>query len=232
MTHIISLENISRNYVTKGEKICALKNINLTVDKGEFVAIVGQSGSGKSTLMNILGCLDVPSKGKYYLDGMELTSFNEKKLAFVRSRIIGFIFQSFNLIPTLNAVENVELPLLYRKIPKSKRLYAAEKALDTVGLSARKQHLPSELSGGQQQRVAIARAIAAEPEILLADEPTGSLDKKSGSDVLSIIRDMNKNGVTIIMITHDESVADMAQRKIRISDGEIISQCAPSCSAY
>lgn len=222
MPHLISLQNISRTYVTKGETVYALRDIHLDIDKGEFAAIVGQSGSGKSTLMNILGCLDLPSEGKYFLNDMELTSLSEKRLSFVRSRIIGFIFQNFNLIPTLNAVENIELPLLYRKIPKSERLYAAEKALDIVGLSARKKHLPCELSGGQQQRVAIARAIAAKPEILLADEPTGSLDKKSGSDILSIMQRLNADGVTVIMITHDESIADKAKRKIKISDGELI----------
>ncbi len=223
MESIISLKNLSRDYITRGGIVHALSDINIDVVEGEFIAVVGQSGSGKSTLMNILGCLDTPTDGIYMLDGIEISTLNEKQLTYIRSKIIGFIFQSFNLVPTLSALENTELPLLYRGIGKKQRKYAAEFALERVGLSSRKNHLPCELSGGQQQRVAVARAIASEPKILLADEPTGSLDKKSGEEVLGIIKSLNDEGVTVIMITHDNSIAERAKRRIKISDGRIIS---------
>lgn len=223
MESIISLKNLSRDYITRGGIVHALSDINIDVVEGEFIAVVGQSGSGKSTLMNILGCLDTPTDGIYMLDGIEISTLNEKQLTYIRSKIIGFIFQSFNLVPTLSALENTELPLLYRGIGKKQRRYAAEFALERVGLSSRKNHLPCELSGGQQQRVAVARAIASEPKILLADEPTGSLDKKSGEEVLGIIKSLNDDGVTVIMITHDNSIAERAKRRIKISDGRIIS---------
>ncbi len=223
MKNIISLKNLSRDYITRGGVVHALNKINIDIDEGEFIAIVGQSGSGKSTLMNILGCLDTPTDGIYSLNGIDISTLNEKQLTYIRSRVIGFIFQSFNLVPALSAIENTELPLLYRGISKKQRRYAAEYALERVGLSSRKNHLPPELSGGQQQRVAIARAIASEPEILLADEPTGSLDKKSGKEVIDIIKSLNDEGVTVIMITHDNSIAERAKRRIKISDGKIIS---------
>lgn len=223
MESIISLKNLSRDYITRGGIVHALSDINIDVVEGEFIAVVGQSGSGKSTLMNILGCLDTPTDGIYMLDGIEISTLSEKQLTYIRSKIIGFIFQSFNLVPTLSALENTELPLLYRGIGKKQRRYAAEFALERVGLSSRKNHLPCELSGGQQQRVAVARAIASEPKILLADEPTGSLDKKSGEEVLGIIKSLNDDGVTVIMITHDNSIAERAKRRIKISDGRIIS---------
>ncbi len=223
MKEIIRLENVSRTYHTGSEELNALKNVNLKIGSGEFVAVIGQSGSGKSTLMNILGCLDTADSGKYYLNRTDISSLSEKKLAYIRSRTIGFIFQSFNLIPTLSAVENVELPLMYRGVGRHERYVLAKSALEKVGLAERMYHKPSELSGGQQQRAAIARAIAAKPEILLADEPTGSLDKKSGKEVLNIIRSMNVEGVTVVMITHDNSIAESAKRCIKISDGQIIS---------
>ncbi len=223
MKKIISLKNLSRDYITRGGVVHALNKINVDIDEGEFIAIVGQSGSGKSTLMNILGCLDTPTDGIYSLNGIDISTLNEKQLTYIRSRVIGFIFQSFNLVPALSALENTELPLLYRGISKRQRRYAAEYALERVGLSSRKNHLPPELSGGQQQRVAIARAIASEPEILLADEPTGSLDKKSGKEVIDIIKSLNDEGVTVVMITHDDSIAERAKRRIKISDGKIIS---------
>ncbi len=223
MKSVITLRKLNKDYITRGETVHALKNISFDIGQGEFVSIIGQSGSGKSTLMNIIGCLDYPDSGEYILDGIDITHINERKTAYIRSRVIGFIFQSFNLIPSLSAIENVELPLIYRGISKSVRISAAEKALAQVGLSSRKNHRPTELSGGQQQRTAIARAIAAEPKILLADEPTGSLDKASGNDVLEVIESMNREGVTVVMITHDNDIAARAKRSIKISDGRIIS---------
>ncbi len=222
MKNIITLKNLKRDYITKGEVVHALCGITLDVEDGEFIAVVGRSGSGKSTLMNILGCLDKPTDGEYILDGINISALGEKQLTYIRSNVIGFIFQSFNLIPTLTALENAELPLLYRGIGKKERKLRAEYSLERVGLSARKNHLPCELSGGQQQRVAVARAIASEPKILLADEPTGSLDKKSGEEILGIIKSLNDDGVTVIMITHDNSIAQRAKRCIKISDGKII----------
>lgn len=223
MDNIIRLDDVSKIYHTKGGDVNALSHISLEIEKGSFTAIVGQSGSGKSTLMNILGCLDIPTSGQYFLDGQKVSDMKEKQLSFVRNNIIGFIFQSFNLIPTLNAIENAELPLTYRGMKKSERYELAVDALKRVGLEKRLTHRPNELSGGQQQRVAIARAIAAEPEIILADEPTGNLDKKSGQEIMSILREMNSENTTIILITHDMSIAKQADRQLCISDGKIIS---------
>lgn len=202
----------------------ALNGVSLDIKDGEYVTIVGTSGSGKSTLMNILGCLDTPTSGKYFLDEREVGSLSDSELSEIRSRRIGFIFQSFNLIPSLTALENVELPLLYRKIPKKKRGDIALEALESVGLSDRALHRPTELSGGQQQRVAIARAIAADPQMILADEPCGNLDSRSGAEVLDILAKLNKNGKTIIMITHNEDTAKQAKRLVRISDGKLTQQ--------
>lgn len=199
----------------------ALDGISLDIEDGEYVTIVGTSGSGKSTLMNILGCLDTPTAGRYFLDGREVGLLADKELSDIRSRRIGFIFQSFNLISGLTALENVELPLLYRKIPKRKRGDIALAALESVGLSDRALHRPTELSGGQQQRVAIARAIAADPQMILADEPCGNLDSRSGAEVLDILETLNKGGKTIVMITHNEDTAKKAQRLVRISDGRL-----------
>lgn len=222
MKALIELSDISRLYSTKGGTVFALDRINLSVFEGEFLSITGQSGSGKSTLMNILGCLDRPTFGEYFLDSVPVSSIRDKKMSYIRNRIIGFIFQSFNLLPTLNAEENVELPLIYRGIKSKKRRQLARKALETVGLSKRLNHKPYELSGGQQQRVAIARAIVAEPKIILADEPTGNLDSKSGEEIMGILKELNKNGATVIIITHDGKVAAAAQRCIKISDGRIV----------
>lgn len=226
MGHLIELSHVSKQYNMKGCTVHALNNITLTVDEGEFVAIIGQSGSGKSTLMNILGCLDLPDEGEYILNGQSITQANERLLGYIRSHIIGFIFQSFNLIPTLNALENVELPLIYKGINKNQRKAISICALEKVGLSNRITHRPSELSGGQQQRVAIARVIAAAPEIILADEPTGNLDSASGRDILKILKELNSNGHTVILITHDNSIAETAERKITISDGKILNDTA------
>ncbi len=222
MKKMIELSDISKLYHTKGGTVFALDRISLTVDEGEFISVTGQSGSGKSTLMNILGCLDRPSFGEYFLDSIPVSTFREKKLSYIRNHIIGFVFQNFNLIPTLNAIENVELPLIYRGTSSRKRRQLAEEALKTVGLERRMHHKPFELSGGQQQRVAIARAIVAEPKIILADEPTGNLDSRSGNEIMGILKKLNQNGTTVIIITHDSSVAAMAQRCIKISDGKMV----------
>lgn len=218
----IRAEELHKHYSVGGVTVKALDGVSLNIEDGEYVTIVGTSGSGKSTLMNILGCLDTPTSGKYFLDEREVGSLSDSELSEIRSRRIGFIFQSFNLIPSLTALENVELPLLYRKIPKKKRGDIALAALESVGLSDRALHRPTELSGGQQQRVAIARAIAADPQMILADEPCGNLDSRSGAEVLDILAELNKNGKTIIMITHNEETAKKAQRLVRISDGKLV----------
>lgn len=221
MKHLIELHKVNKYYSGKSSSIHVLKNISLTVDSGEFVAITGSSGSGKSTLMNIIGCLDTPTTGQYNLDGHNVMKMSERNQAHIRNRKIGFIFQGFNLIYALNALENVQLPLMYRGIPQKERTELAERALKMVGLEKRMLHKPYELSGGQQQRVAIARAIAAKPPIILADEPTGNLDSNSGEIVLEALLRLNEIGKTVVLITHDEKVADMANREIRINDGQI-----------
>ncbi len=222
MQKFIEIKNISKVYTTGCTEVHALSNINLDINKGDFTAIIGKSGSGKSTLMNILGCLDVPTSGKYFLDGEEISTLGERKLSYIRNKIIGFIFQSFNLVPTMTALENVELPLIYRKTERQKRHTLAVSALEMVGLSERMNHRPFELSGGQQQRVAIARAVAAEPPLILADEPTGNLDVGSSMDIMRILSMLHNSGKTIVLITHDNTVADKADFKIEISDGKII----------
>ena len=219
----IRAEDLHKHYKVGGVTVRALDGVSLDIKDGEYVTVVGTSGSGKSTLMNILGCLDTPTSGRYFLDGREVGALSDSELSDIRSQRIGFIFQSFNLISGLTALENVELPLLYRKVPKKQRGDTALKALERVGLSDRALHRPTELSGGQQQRVAIARAIAADPQIILADEPCGNLDSRSGAEVLNILEDLNKNGKTVIMITHNEDTARKAQRLIRISDGRLYS---------
>ena len=205
----------------KESEVRALDGISLTIDRGEFVAIIGQSGSGKSTLMNILGCLDIPTYGDYHLDGEDITERSDRELAHIRNKQIGFIFQGFNLIPALNAYENVELPLIYQGISMFKREEMVEGALERVDLADRSSHIPSEMSGGQQQRVAIARAIATNPPIIMADEPTGALDSRTGKHVLEILHGLHRDGATIILITHDNDIAATAERVIRISDGKI-----------
>ena len=220
---LIDVKNLYKIY-NEGEEseVRALNGVTLTIDRGEFVAIIGQSGSGKSTLMNILGCLDIPTYGDYHLDGVDVTELTDKQLAHIRNKQIGFIFQGFNLIPALNAWENVELPLIYQGIPFYKRGDLVEEALERVGLADRSRHKPTEMSGGQQQRVAIARAIATHPPIIMADEPTGALDSKTGKHVLEILHGLHDDGSTVILITHDNGIAATAERIVRISDGAII----------
>ena len=220
---LIDVKNLYKIY-NEGEEseVRALNGVTLTIDRGEFVAIIGQSGSGKSTLMNILGCLDIPTYGDYHLDGTDVTELTDKQLAHIRNKQIGFIFQGYNLIPALNAWENVELPLIYQGIPFYKRGDLVEEALERVGLADRSRHKPTEMSGGQQQRVAIARAIATHPPIIMADEPTGALDSKTGKHVLEILHGLHDDGSTVILITHDNGIAATAERIVRISDGTII----------
>ncbi len=219
---MIDLKNIAKIYDMGSVKVQVLNGISLHVDEGEFISIIGPSGSGKSTLMNIIGCLDVPTEGEYYLDGKEISTYNEKQLSKIRNQKIGFIFQKFNLLPKLTALENVELPLIYRGMNHKERRQRSIDALEKVGLSDRMSHNPTELSGGQQQRVAIARALAGDPPVLLADEPTGNLDSKSGTDVMNLIRQLSSEGKTIVLITHDNEVAKAAQRIITIKDGLIL----------
>lgn len=219
---LISMRNIVKEYRVGETRLRALDNVSLDIEQGEFVAIVGQSGSGKSTLMNILGCLDMPDKGKYTLNGNDIFTEKEGRLSKIRNREIGFIFQSFNLITSLSAIENVELPLIYRGIKKNTRKRLAERALALVDLESRAKHLPGQLSGGQQQRVAIARAIASSPPLILADEPTGNLDVSSGSEIMNILFRLHSRGKTIIMITHDNTIAHRVPRRVEISDGKLV----------
>lgn len=222
MQKLIEIKNIFKIYNTGYAKVYALSDVSLNINRGDFTAIIGKSGSGKSTLMNILGCLDIPTSGKYFLDGEEVSELSERKLSYIRNKVIGFIFQSFNLVPTMTALENVELPLIYRKTEKKKRHTLAVSALEMVGLSERMNHRPFELSGGQQQRVAIARAIATEPPLILADEPTGNLDAGSSDEIMRILSELHNLGKTVVIITHDNSIAAMADKRIEISDGRII----------
>ena len=207
----------------KESEVRALDGVSLQIDKGEFVAIVGQSGSGKSTMMNVLGCLDIPTYGEYFLDGNDINTLTDKQLARIRNREIGFIFQGYNLIQELDALENVTLPLIYRGVSVFDREDMAMAALAKVGMDDRAHHRPSEMSGGQQQRVAIARAIATSPPIIMADEPTGALDSRTGRHVLEILRELYRGGTTILLITHDDGIAATAKRVVRLSDGKIIS---------
>ncbi len=206
----------------KESEVRALDGVSLQIERGEFVSIIGQSGSGKSTLMNILGCLDIPTYGDYTLDGTDITELSDRQLAHIRNREIGFIFQGYNLIPELDAQENVELPLIYQGVSLEKRHERAEEALERVAMYDRRHHRPSEMSGGQQQRVAIARAIATHPAIIMADEPTGALDSKTGLHVLEILHSLHQEGSTIILITHDNSIAATAERIVRLSDGKVV----------
>lgn len=219
---LIEIKDIYKIYNPGENEVRALDGISLNVEHGEFLAIVGQSGSGKSTLMNMLGLLDVPTSGTYTLDGVDVKDMTDDELSEIRNKEIGFIFQGFNLIPSLTAVENVELPLVYRGMKKEERNKLALEALDRVGLSHRLDHLPKQMSGGQQQRVAIARAVAARPPIILADEPTGNLDSHSGIEVMKILHELHQEGRTIILITHDNDIANEAERVIKISDGQIV----------
>ena len=219
---IITVDKINKTYKNGSLELQVLKNISFKVDKGEFLAIMGSSGSGKSTMMNILGCLDNQYEGRYILDGIDISKSNENELSEIRNKKIGFIFQSFNLLPRLTALENVELPLVYSSIPKEERHKRANELLEMVGLKDRTHHRPNELSGGQRQRVAIARALVNNPSIILADEPTGNLDSKSEGEIIEILQKLNKMGKTIVIVTHEPSIGKIAERKIVFKDGEII----------
>lgn len=218
---LIKVEDLCKIYNPGENEVRALDHVNLEIKTGEFVAIIGQSGSGKSTFMNMLGCLDVPTSGKYYLNGTDVSTMKDNDLSVVRNREIGFIFQGFNLIANLNAIENVELPLIYRGIDRKTRHKLAIESLKMVGLEKRMQHKPSEMSGGQQQRVAIARAIAQAPPVILADEPTGNLDSNSTKEIMDILKGLHKEGRTVILITHDNEIAAQAKRVIKIKDGKV-----------
>ena len=219
---MITLEHIYKIYVNGDTTTYASNDVNTHIDKGEFVAIVGQSGTGKSTIMNIIGCLDVPTKGKYLLNGVDVSTMDDDELAEIRNKMLGFIFQQYNLIPKLTVVENVELPLLYAGFDKSERREAAMHSLERVGLAAKAKNYPSQLSGGQQQRVSIARALAGNPSVILADEPTGALDSRTGREVLEFLQKLNAEGNTIVLITHDNGIAKSAKRIIRLHDGQIV----------
>lgn len=221
MSNLIDIKDVYKIYNTGENEVRALNGVSISIKEGEFTAIVGTSGSGKSTLMNIIGCLDIPSYGQYFLNGEDVSSFNDGKLSFIRNKNIGFIFQGFNLIPSLNAIENIELPLIYRGMNKSMRYKICMGALKEVGLQDRIYHRPSQMSGGQQQRVAIARALVSKPRIILADEPTGNLDSKSGRDVINMLKLLNTEGKSVILITHDNDIARVAKRVIKIIDGKI-----------
>ena len=220
---MIELKDIYKIYSDGDSEIRALDGISLNITKGEFVAIVGSSGSGKSTCMNIIGCLDIPTSGTYFLNGNDVSKMDEKSLAHIRNRELGFIFQQYNLIPKLTVIENVELPLLYKGLKPHDRRERANKALERVGLLDRASKYPSQLSGGQQQRVSIARALAGEPPVILADEPTGALDSKTGNEVIEFLKELNAEGTTIVLITHDNSIAERIKRVVRIHDGKIVS---------
>ena len=223
MAKLIELRNVYKIYGEGLEsEVRALDGVSLDIEKGEFVAVVGQSGSGKSTMMNVLGCLDIPTRGTYHLDGVDVRELSDKQLSSIRNKQIGFIFQQYNLIQNLTVLENVELPLIYQGIDPIDRRELAMQALARVGLADRAQHKPTQMSGGQQQRVAIARAISTRPPIIMADEPTGALDSRTGHEVLGFLQQLNKEGSTVILITHDNGIAATARRIVRIADGKII----------
>ncbi len=223
MSELIRITDLNKIYDSGAVQVHALKNINLTIEKGEFVAIMGHSGSGKSTLMNILGCLDRPSNGQYLLDGIDISQQSNDELSDIRNKKIGFVFQAFNLIPRTSALKNVELPMVYAKVGGKARLARAKMLLDKVGLGKRMDHMPNELSGGQKQRVAIARALANEPPILLADEPTGNLDSTSTVEIMELFTQLNKEGVTVIIVTHEDDVAAFTDRVLWFEDGQLVS---------
>ena len=219
---LITIKDMCKIYNPGENEVRALDHVNLTIDRGEYVAIIGHSGSGKSTLMNMLGCLDVPTSGSYYLNGQDVSRMTDDELSDIRNVEIGFIFQGFNLIANLTAIENVELPLIYRGVPKAKRRELSVAALKKVGLAHRMNHKPSQMSGGQQQRVAIARAIAVEPPVILADEPTGNLDSASTKEIIAILEQLHDSGRTVVIITHDDEIAEQAARRVRIKDGRVV----------
>ena len=222
MEHLIELKDVYKIYQMGAEAVHALDGVSLTVDRGEFVAIVGQSGSGKSTAMNIIGCLDVPTAGSYHLGGVDVSTMDDDRQAEIRNKMLGFIFQQYNLIPKLTVLENVELPLLYGGVPAEERRARAVRSLERVGLADKQKNLPAQLSGGQQQRVSIARALAGEPSVILADEPTGALDSRTGREVLGFLKQLNREGDTVVLITHDNSIAVKADRIVRLQDGRVI----------
>ena len=222
---MLTLSHINKTYVVGEEPVHALIDVSLEVQDGEFVAICGPSGSGKTTLMNVMGCLDLPDSGSYLLDGVDVAACSDRELSAIRSEKIGFIFQQFNLLDQMSAIENVELPLIYQKVPQRERTERAKEALELVGLATRMRHRPSQLSGGQQQRVAIARALASRSRVILADEPTGNLDSRSGDDVMQLISDLSGQGSTIVLITHNQRVAAMAQRTVYVHDGRLYDAC-------
>ena len=219
---MINISSISKEYVMGENKLLALNNVDVSINEGEFVSIMGSSGSGKSTLMNIIGCLDVPSNGDYFFRDNNISNYSSNKLAELRNKDIGFIFQNFNLLPRLNALENVILPLLYSGKSKKERVELALKALENVGLKDRTHHRPNQLSGGQQQRVSIARAIAGTPKLILADEPTGALDSSTSLEIMKILNDLNQTGITIVLVTHEDDIAKYGSRIIKMKDGKII----------
>lgn len=222
---MLTLSHINKTYVVGEEPVHALVDVSLDVQEGEFVAICGPSGSGKTTLMNVMGCLDLPDSGSYLLDGLDVAACSDRELSAIRSEKIGFIFQQFNLLDQMSALENVELPLIYQKLPQRERAERAREALALVGLEKRMRHRPSQLSGGQQQRVAIARALASRSRVILADEPTGNLDSRSGDDVMQLICDLSQQDGTIVLITHNQRVANMAQRTVYVRDGRLYGTC-------
>ena len=222
MAHLIELRNVYKIYPMGDEAVHALDGVSLTIDQGEFVAIVGSSGSGKSTAMNIIGCLDVPTTGTYHLGGIDVSTMDDDQQAEIRNKMLGFIFQQYNLIPKLNVQENVELPLLYAGVSAEERHQRALRALERVGLADKRRNLPSQLSGGQQQRVSIARALAGKPSVILADEPTGALDSRTGREVLRFLQKLNQEGDTVVLITHDNSIAVQARRIVRLQDGKVL----------
>ena len=222
MSALIEFQKVSKVYKMGDSTVVAANEISMQINRGEFVAIVGSSGSGKSTCMNIIGCLDVPTSGTYLLDGRDVGRMNKNELAEIRNEMLGFIFQQYNLLPKLNILENVEVPLMYRGVPRGKRRELAKEALEKVGLGDKLRHKPSQLSGGQQQRVSIARALAGDPAVILADEPTGALDSRTGREVLGMLQDLHDQGRTVVLITHDNSIAVEAERIIRLEDGCVV----------
>jgi putative ABC transport system ATP-binding protein len=231
MSIIIDIKNITKLYEMGTEKLYALKGVDVIIEKNEYVAIMGPSGSGKSTLMNIIGCLDTPTSGDYVLNGKDVHEMDDDELAEIRNKEIGFVFQTFNLLPRSNALHNVELPLIYSGLSKAERIKRAEESLANVGLADRMKHKPNELSGGQRQRVAVARALVNRPSIILADEPTGNLDTRTGEEIMALFADLNKNGNTIILVTHEEEIAKHANRIIKIRDGMIESDTYKNANA-
>ena len=230
MSALIEFRNVCKYYYMGDTTVVAADHISFSIERGEFVAIVGKSGSGKSTCMNIIGCLDVPTEGEYLLDGRDVGSLNKNQLAEIRNEMLGFIFQQYNLLPKLNLVENVEIPLMYAGCGRAERRRRAKQALEQVGLGDKFRNRPNQLSGGQQQRVSIARALVGEPPIILADEPTGALDSRTGREVLGMLEEMHRNGHTVVLITHDNSLAALAQRVIRLKDGQVIYDGPPGAA--